>query len=125
MKRTFSLLFIIIGAIFFGFLLHLQYKNFKHATLVYEQLYEQKVQNALTSFTKELEREEISVYMDLAFQELITAQEKKEDPLAVKNHFLQLKIDSVKTTDKILRKEKKDLISETTLKLRQNEMPYM
>lgn len=121
MKRTFSLLFIIIGAIFFGFLLHLQYKNFKHATLVYEQSYEQKVQNALTSFTKELEREEISVYMDLAFQELITTQEKKEDPLTVKNHFLQLKIDSVKTTDKILRKEKKDLISETTLKLRQEK----
>jgi len=118
MKKSFSLCFIIIVSVFFGFLLYLQYKNFQYAVLTYEQLYEQKVQKSLMTFVKDLEKEEISVYIDLALQELRSIQE--DQPQVLKKQVLRQRIDSLKTSNKILQ-PKRDLISETTLKLRQQK----
>lgn len=119
MKKSFSLFFVIVVSVFFGFLLYLQYRNFQYATLIYEQLYEQKVQKSLMTFVKDLEKEEISVYMDLALQELVTIQER--EPQVLKKRVLQYRIDSLKTSSNIFLQPQKDLISETTLKLRQQK----
>ena len=108
MKKSFSLCFIIIVSVFFGFLLYLQYKNFQYAVLTYEQLYEQKVQKSLMTFVKDLEKEEISVYIDLVLQELRSIQE--DQPQVLKKQVLRQRIDSLKTSNKILQ-PKRDLIS--------------
>lgn len=122
MKKSFSLFFVIVVSVFFGFLLHLQYKNFQNTMLIYQQLYDHKVHNALNSFVKELEKEEFSIYIDLAFQELITEKENQEKSILLKKQSFQHRIDILKIKNRNLRHyPKKDLISETTLKLRQEK----
>lgn len=121
MKKLLRWLFTIVVCIVFSILLYLQHENFKTAKGIYEEQYARNVQNALSSFVKQIEREEAGMYIDIAFQKILDNPSEEYADLFSPTDFPENSIDSIKSASrgKLVLCQRRDLISETSQKIRE------